>query len=235
MKHSRSCLRSTALVIMGWMLALATLGAQAGNGTLTGTVVDAQGAALPGAVVAVTEEATGAVRTIPSNHEGVFRLAALPPGRYRVEVTMDGFSPLNLTDVSLAPAETKNLGNVPMKLGQLAERVTVTAEKAVVQTATSSRMGTVTSEQLVNIPLKGRDIFGLLTVVPGVQDTNLSRDFTSWTSMDAMPRTTSLKPQACSSENRAFPPGTPFRGVVSMKPSTGSTCASCRLCRSPSY
>ena len=186
MKHSRSCLRSAALVIMGWMLALATLGAQAGNGTLTGTVVDAQGAALPGAVVAVTEEATGAVRTIPSNHEGVFRLAALPPGRYRVEVTMDGFSPLNLTDVSLAPAETKNLGNVPMKLGQLAESVTVTAEKAVVQTATSSRMGTVTSEQLVNIPLKGRDIFGLLTVVPGVQDTNLSRDFTSWTSMDAI-------------------------------------------------
>ena len=89
MKHSRSCLRSTALVIMGWMLALATLGAQAGNGTLTGTVVDAQGAALPGAVVAVTEEATGAVRTMPSNHEGVFRLAG-PAARTLSRRSHDG-------------------------------------------------------------------------------------------------------------------------------------------------
>src|SRR3954468_12473218 len=147
MTHLRSYIRTIPLVILAFMLANTTIGAQAGNGTLTGTVLDGQGAALPGAVVSVTEEATGAVRTLPTDHEGVFRLAALPPGRYRLEVTMDGFSPLKLTDVSLAPAETKNLGNVPMKLGQLTESVTVTAEKAVVQTATSARMGTVTSEQ----------------------------------------------------------------------------------------
>jgi hypothetical protein len=47
-------------------------------------------------------------------------------------------------------------------------------------------MATVTAEQLTNIQMKGRDLFGLLTVVPGVQDTNLSRDFSTWTSMGAI-------------------------------------------------
>ena len=187
MTHLRSRVLALPLVILTWCLAAdSRIAAQAGNGTLAGTVVDAQGASVPGALVAVTEQATGAVPSLPSDHEGVFRFPALPPGRYRVEVTMDGFAPLNLTDVALAPAEVKDLGKVALQLGQRSETVTVVADTAAVQTATSSRMGTVTSEQLVNIQMKGRDIFGLLTVVPGVQDTNLSRDFTTWTSMAAI-------------------------------------------------
>ena len=46
-------------------------------------------------------------------------------------------------------------------------------------------MGTVTAEQLTNIQMKGRDIWGMLAVIPGVQDTNMNRNFTTWTSMDA--------------------------------------------------
>ena len=87
----------------------------------------------------------------------MFRLPALPPGRYTVEITLDGFSPLKVTDVPLAPAEVKNLGKIQLKIGQLTESVTVTADTAAVQTATSSRMGTVTAEQLTNIQMKGRD------------------------------------------------------------------------------
>src|SRR5678816_4631174 len=73
-----------------------------------------------------------------------------------------------------------------LKIGQLAESLTVTAETAAVQTATSSRTGTVTAEQLTNIPMKGRDVWGLMAVVPGVQDTNMNRSFTTWTSMDGI-------------------------------------------------
>ena len=133
-----------------------------------------------------TELATGATRTAASNAEGVFRLAGLPAGRYTVDVTLDGFQPLKVTDVPLAPAEIRSLEKLQLKLGQLTESVTVTADTAVVQTATSSRMATVTAEQLTNIQMKGRDLFGLLTVVPGVQDTNLNRDFSTWTSMGAI-------------------------------------------------
>ena len=85
----------------------ARLAAQAGTGTLTGSIVDAQGGALPGATITVTEQATTAARTIVSDRDGVFRIPALPPGRYNLDITMEGFSPLKVTDVSLAPAEVR--------------------------------------------------------------------------------------------------------------------------------
>ena len=157
-----------------------------GTGTLSGTVVDDQGAAIPGANVTVTESATGATRTAASSAEGVFRLAGLPAGRYTLDMNLDGFQPLKMTEIPLAPAEIRSLERLQLKLGQLSESVTVTADTAVVQTATSTRMATVTAEQLTNIQMKGRDLFGLLTVVPGVQDTNLNRDFSTWTSMGAI-------------------------------------------------
>lgn len=170
-----------------WCLAIGIeAGAQVGTGTLTGTVVDDQGGSLPGAIVTATEEATGAVRTVPTNSEGIFRLPSLPPGRYSVQVTLSGFAPTNLTDVNLAPTEVRDLGSLRMGIGQLTETVSVTAGATPVQTATSSRMGTVTSDQLTNIMQKGRDVWGLMSTVPGVQDTNMNRNFTTWQSMGAI-------------------------------------------------
>ena len=90
-----------------------------------------------------------------------------------------------MTDVSVAPAEVKSLDKIELKIGQFAESVVVEAGTAAVQTATSSRMGTVTAEQLTNIQMKGRDIWGMLAVIPGVQDTNMNRSFTTWTSMES--------------------------------------------------
>jgi len=167
------------------LAAAANAGAQT-TGTLTGLVVDDQGGAIPGALVTVTEQATGAVRTSQSGSDGGFRMAGLLPGRFTVEVTLSGFAPLKMTDVTLAPTEVKSLDKLHLKIGQLAESLTVTAETAAVQTATSSRTGTVTADQLTNIPMKGRDVWGLMAVVPGVQDTNMNRGFTTWTSMDGI-------------------------------------------------
>src|SRR5688572_11627635 len=96
------------ILILSWTLITgAHLRAQAGNATLTGSIVDAQGGALPGATVTVTEQATTAARTITSDRDGVFRIPALNPGRYNLDITMEGFSPLKVTDVSLAPAEDR--------------------------------------------------------------------------------------------------------------------------------
>jgi hypothetical protein len=121
------------------LTATVDLSAQAGTATLSGTIVDEQGAAIPGANVTVTELATGATRIAASSAEGVFRLAGLPAGRYSVDVALDGFQPIKVTDVPLAPAEVRSLERLQLKLGQLSESVTVTADTAVVQTATSTR------------------------------------------------------------------------------------------------
>src|SRR4030095_12292324 len=152
MKRRFSRARAIWTLFLGLtLIAGANVRAQVGNGTLTGTIVDAQGGALPGATVTVTEQATNAARTITTDRDGVFRIPALPPGRYNLEITMDGFSPLKVTDVPLAPAEVRSLDQIELQIGQIAESVVVAATAAV-QTATSSRMGTVTAEQLTNIP-----------------------------------------------------------------------------------
>src|SRR5437773_11378616 len=91
------------LILCLTLTAGANLWAQVGSGTLTGTIIDAQGGALPGATVTVTEPATNAARTITTDRDGVFRISALLPGRYNVQITMSGFSPLKVTEVSLAP------------------------------------------------------------------------------------------------------------------------------------
>ena len=174
------------MLLLLCLLAPRDAAAQAGTGTLTGRIIDAQGASIPGALVTATEEATGAVRTATSDVDGGFRLPGLPAGRYSVEVTLSGFAPLKVTEVPLAPAEVRALENLQLKIGGLQETVTVTAETAAVQTATSSRTGTVTAEQLTNIQMKGRDVWGMLAVVPGVQDTNMNRSFTTWTSMETI-------------------------------------------------
>src|SRR5439155_22910297 len=130
----------------------------------------------------LTAVATGLVRTNPTNATGVFRFAALPPGSYSVKVEMPGFKPVMVDNFNVDAGAIRDLGKLTMAVGGIAEAVTVTAEVTPVQVSTSARQASVTADQLTNIQMKGRDIYGLLAVLPGVQDSNLSRDFTSWTS-----------------------------------------------------
>ena len=153
-----------------------------GTGTLTGTVVDGTGAALPGAGVTATEASTGAGRAVVSNDVGLFRITALNPGRYSLTVELPGFNALAVADISLSAAETRDLGKLTLQIGAISETVSVTSEVTPVQTVDSSRRSTITIDDLENIQMKGRDVFGLMAILPGVQDTNLNRDFAQWRS-----------------------------------------------------
>ena len=83
------------IVVVLLCLAAATSAfAQGGTGTLTGTVVDGTGAAIPGATVIATEVNTGAVRTVVSDDAGLFRIPALNPGRYVIKIELASFRPL---------------------------------------------------------------------------------------------------------------------------------------------
>ena len=75
MKRRGPNLWALSILVLGWaLLAGANLGAQAGNGTLTATIVDRPGRRAPGATVTVTEQATNATRTIVTDPDGVFRI-----------------------------------------------------------------------------------------------------------------------------------------------------------------
>ncbi|MBI1872947.1 MAG: carboxypeptidase regulatory-like domain-containing protein [Acidobacteria bacterium] len=182
---NRRCTWARAVVVALLCLAgAAPAFAQAGGGTgiLTGTVVDSTGAALPGATVNATEANTGSVRTAASNDSGVFRIPALNPGRYALSVELASFKTVTVVDISLLSSEIRDLGRLTLEIGGLTETVSVTSEVTPVQTASSQLQRTVTGEQLTMIQVKGRDIFGMMKILPGVVDTTFSRDFASWSS-----------------------------------------------------
>jgi hypothetical protein len=156
--------------------------AQGGTGTLTGTIVDSSGAAVPGATVTATEVNTGTERTVVSDDVGVFRMAALNPGPYVIKIELASFKPLSVADINLLSSEIRDLGKLALELGGITETISVTSEVTPVQVADSSRRSTITVDDIANIQMKGRDIFGLLAILPGVQDTNLNRDFAQWRS-----------------------------------------------------
>lgn len=176
------CRWALPFVVAAICLAGASSAFAQGTGTLTGTVVDTQGSAVPGATVTATEAETVAVRTVVSNESGLFRIAALNPGRYTVKVELTSFKPVTVEAISLSSAEIRDLGKITLQVGALTEIISVTSEVTPVQVADSARRKTVTGDDLQNIQMKGRDIYGLLAVLPGVQDTNLNRDYSSWTS-----------------------------------------------------
>jgi Carboxypeptidase regulatory-like domain/TonB-dependent Receptor Plug Domain/TonB dependent receptor len=178
----RWALARPVVVLVVCLASASTAFAQGATGTLTGTVVDSSGAAIPGATVNAIEEATGTVRTVVSSENGLFRMAALNPGRYKLSVELASFRTLTVGDINLLSTEVRDLGKLTLEVGTVTEVVSVTSEVTPVQVADSSRRSTITVDDIANIQTKGRDIFGLLAILPGVQDTNLNRDFAQWRS-----------------------------------------------------
>src|SRR5688500_13214709 len=155
--------------------------AQGQNGIRTGFVADGDGI-VPGATGTATDPATGLVRTAVSNDRGIFRVLSVPAGRYAVKVEMEGFRQITLSEVMVVSGETRDLGRLVLEVGTLAEAVTVTAEVTPVNTTTGSLQRNMTGDQLTMIAVKGRDIFGMMKILPGVSDTTFSRDYAAWQS-----------------------------------------------------
>ncbi|HTH04046.1 MAG TPA: carboxypeptidase-like regulatory domain-containing protein, partial [Vicinamibacterales bacterium] len=161
--------------VLAILLAGAAIAFAQGNGVITGTVVDKDGV-VPGATITATDTATGIVRKAVSDDRGVFRLLSVPPGRYRINVEVEGFKTITVDDFPLLLGESRDLGKLTMTVGALTESLTVTAEVTPVQTSASQLQRTVTGDQLTMIQVKGRDIFGMMKILPGVVDTTASRD-----------------------------------------------------------
>jgi hypothetical protein len=177
------CVRSVMIASIGSAVVTPAFGqGGGGSGTLIGTVVDSTGAAVPGATVNAVEESTGTTRTVVSNPEGLFRLPALNPGKYILTIELSSFRSLTVADITLSSSEIRDLGRLTLEIGALSETVSVTSEVTPVQIADSSRRATITIDDLSNIQVKGRDVMALLSLLPGVQDTNLNRDFAQWRS-----------------------------------------------------
>ena len=169
---------SVALVVTFCAPFAAHLVAQITTGTITGTVLDNTGGVLPGAAVTAKAQSTQTSRTVVTNETGLFTITGLNPGNYTVTVEVSSFATLTVTlPAPLSGGEVRNLGRLTLQLGGMRETVAVTGAVTPVQTTDSSRVKTVTSDDFANIQTKGRDAYGLMAILPGVQDTNFNRDF----------------------------------------------------------
>ncbi|HEX4075807.1 MAG TPA: TonB-dependent receptor [Candidatus Acidoferrales bacterium] len=140
---------------------------QATGATLSGTVTDSAGAVVPNANVSVKNTATGIARDTASDNAGLYSVPELLPGDYEVTTTAPGFSTQVQSGVRLAPAATVVL-NVSLNVGEVTQKVEVTATAQAVELSTSSLGADVTDTSVRELPLNGRDWTQLATLQPGI-------------------------------------------------------------------
>lgn len=143
--------------------------AQSGTSVIRGNVVDAQGAAVAGATVTITNDATSFTRSQATGDDGAYSFTAIPPGTYRVDAEAGGFKKSSLTEVR-AVVDTPTDLNVTMETGDVSETVTVTSQDAdaLVNTQDATLGNNFNSYQIEQLPLESRNVASLLTLQPGV-------------------------------------------------------------------
>jgi hypothetical protein len=159
-----------SVLVLGILLSIAAgiPSAQSLFGTLSGTVVDEQGGALPGADVTLTSQTSQAVQRTTSNAEGVFVFAAVPAGTYNVKVELQNFNSWEATDIALRLGERRALTGIRLRIGSLSESVSVTARPDIAPLDSGEKSARLTSEQIQNVPMVGRSTAELLKLLPGM-------------------------------------------------------------------
>lgn len=141
------------------------------TGSISGTVRDPSGAAIPAAKIVATDTETGTQTTTQTNNDGSFVFSSLQVGNYTVTVSKTGFQTYSTTGIALHPGIVSNV-IVTMHIGAVSTHVTVSGAAAQVQTSTSEVSSQVSSQQVSTLPLNGRNYQSLAALMPGV--TNVS-------------------------------------------------------------
>ena len=162
-----SARRAIISVALAALIAIpAVCGAQTFRGGISGRILDATGAVLPGVTVTATNAATGVARTTTSSETGDFSLPDLPLGAYNIEATLQGFQTVR-TKVEVTVSQ---IASVELKLGlsQVAETINVTASALMLDTVSTALSNVVRPKQVQDLPLNGRDFTRMLQLAPGV-------------------------------------------------------------------
>src|SRR5437016_3060081 len=141
--------------------------AQTSTSELSGTVRDNTGAVVPGAGVTLTNEQTGVTYKQRTTDSGLYSFPALPVGSYTVTVEVQGFKTARLTKNTLV-VNTPLAVDVTLEVGQIIDVVMVEARGDLLQTSNATIGNVVTSKEVTELPLNGRNPLVLLVLEPGV-------------------------------------------------------------------
>src|SRR6266705_3083350 len=168
---------ATVLAFVGalWLAFAAPIQAQTTSASVSGSVKDSQGGALPGAAVTLTSRTQGSTLSAQTDSEGRFVFAIVRPDAYTLKVSMAGFKTLERANVVVSANDKLSAGVLALQVGDMTEEISVLARVSELQTTSGERSFTLENEALKNIANNGRMLFNFATLVPGVV-TNLNND-----------------------------------------------------------
>src|SRR5713101_3579240 len=169
MENSRKHGLGVALTFIALIVLAAPPGrAQTFRGTILGTVADATGGVVPGAMVTVHNVDTGLLRNTETQADGSYRVPELPIGTYDVSVEKTGFQTSVTHGVKVDVAAERRV-DAGLKPGEVKEQISVSGEELVeIETTSDTLGGTLTQESVKDLPINGRDYNKLIYLNPGV-------------------------------------------------------------------
>jgi hypothetical protein len=150
-----------------FVLIAAVAFAQTATSRITGTVTDASGALVPGAMVTAKNEGTGVTYTQTTTEAGLYGFPSLPVGAYTITVTLPGFKTASKTG-NILEVDTPLVINMALEVGGITETVSIAAETDVLQTSNATIGNVVEHKAIVDLPLNGRNPLALIALEPGV-------------------------------------------------------------------
>jgi hypothetical protein len=143
--------------------------AQVVTGDILGTITDPSGAVVPNAKIVITNIGTRAKHELTSGAAGEYILTSLPSGHYSISITAEGFRGAVINDVTLE-AGGRLRQNVTLSLGENVQTVEVSGQTPALQTDTSTLSSVVTEQQVIDLPLNGRNFVQLTQLAAGANE-----------------------------------------------------------------
>jgi hypothetical protein len=168
--------RCTRFLFALTLMFLSVLPVQAAiTGTISGTITDQTGAALPGVAVVALNQDTGIKQTVISDGKGFYSFSALNVGTYTVTATQTGFESYNETGIKVNANSSLRV-DVQLKLGGATVTLNVVSDNVQVETQTTQLGEVIEASKMTSVPLNGRSYTDLLALQPGVSPYNATTE-----------------------------------------------------------
>ena len=170
------------------MLAVSPMLFGQATGSFSGTVSDKTGSVIPNASVRITSQGTAQVREGKTDDTGHYLVPLVPIGTYTIRVESQGFQPVEQKDIRLQVDEHRDV-DFTLAPASVSSTVEVSATEVAVETTNPTLGQVITSEQVADLPLNGRDFVQLATLTPGTtQETNPNSFFNGGPSSEVSTR-----------------------------------------------
>ena len=156
------------LCLFGMASLCARTNAQVRYGSVVGIVSDTSEGAIAGATVTLTNTGTNEKRIFETDSSGNYSFANISAGLYNVDIEKSGFKHFRKENLEVN-VDVVSRVNAALEVGSVTQNVVVTSEAIMIQTDSSSLGSVVNQNTVENVPVSGRNVNNLLTLVPGVQ------------------------------------------------------------------